>query len=324
MKYIDMHCDTITAFPYGEDIALYSNTKQVDVTKLLQGGAMAQFFAIFLSPQAELAELGVLVSDSEYFQVHCDKFYQELAKHSDIIATAGCYSDIIKNKSMGKISAVLTLEDGRILANNMDNLKWLYDCGVRSISLTWNYENCIAYPNSLDNNIMQKGLKPFGIELVEAMNNMGMIIDVSHLSDGGFYDVAKYSKKPFVATHSNSRAVINHPRNLTDDMIKVLAEKGGVTGLNFCSLFMNTSGGEVPTSIADIIAQAKHIVNVGGMDCLAIGGDLDGIHDTPEITSSADMPQLFHALGKAGFCSSDIEKIAHKNVERVLRDILVH
>src|SRR5699024_7042079 len=111
---------------------------------------------------------------------------------------------------------------------SLRRLHEFYDAGVRLITLTWNYENAAGYPNSRDSSVMRKGLKPFGKVLIEEMNDLGMIIDVSHLSDGGFWDVARRSKKPFIASHSNARAVTSHPRNLTDEMIRAIAEKGGV------------------------------------------------------------------------------------------------
>ena len=124
----------------------------------------------------------------------------------------------------------------------MNRLHTLYQEGVRLVTLLWNEENCIGSPNSKDRKIMQKGLKPFGFEVVEQMNSLGMLIDVSHLSDGGFWDVLSTSSKPIVASHSNARALCEHPRNLSDDMIRALAEKGGVIGLNFYPYFVNPVG----------------------------------------------------------------------------------
>ena len=202
----------------------------------------------------------------------------------------------------------------------MNKIKEVYDKGVRAISLTWNYENCFGWPNSLDKEIMNKGLKEFGIEAIQYMNDLGIIIDVSHLSDGGFYDVAKYTKKPFVATHSNARMASPHQRNLTDDMIKVLAEKGGVTGLNFAPQFMDLDVNATHTPVSNIIRNAKHIVNVGGIDVLGLGTDFDGIGGTQEIADSSMLPQLWDAFAKAGFHESEIEKIAYGNVMRVIKE----
>ncbi|MBP0980352.1 MAG: dipeptidase [Oscillospiraceae bacterium] len=320
MKFIDMHCDTLMPFVRGGDYNLFSNNGQVDFQKMKKGGALAQFFAVFFPKMEMFAQQGIDMNDELYFKLLTDGFYRDIEKHSDIIAFAGNAADIEKNEKEGKMSAVLTIEDGRFINGNMDKIQEVYDKGVRAISLTWNYENCFGWPNSLDKEIMNKGLKEFGIDAIAKMNDLGIIIDVSHLSDGGFYDVAKYTKKPFVATHSNARNASPHQRNLTDDMIKVLAEKGGVTGLNFAPQFMDLDVNATHTPVSNIIRNAKHIVNVGGIDVLGLGTDFDGIGGTQEISDSSMLPQLWDAFAKAGFHESEIEKIAYGNVMRVIKE----
>ncbi|MBQ3587648.1 MAG: dipeptidase [Oscillospiraceae bacterium] len=320
MKFIDMHCDTLMPFAMNKDYSLYSNDKQVDFLKMKKGDALAQFFAVFFPKMDRFHENGIEMTDDLYFRLLTDGFYSELEKHSDIIALARNAAEIEKNNKDGKMSAVLTIEDGRFINDDMDKIKMVYDKGVRAISLTWNFENCFGWPNSLDKEIMGKGLKPFGIEAIQYMNDLGIIVDVSHLSDGGFYDVAKYSKKPFVATHSNARSVSPHQRNLTDDMIRILGETGSVTGLNFCPEFMDADITAKHTPISNIVKNAKHIVNVGGIDCLGLGTDFDGIGGTQEIADSSMLPLLWDALKKEGFHESEIEKISHGNVLRVIRE----
>ncbi|MBQ8604665.1 MAG: dipeptidase [Oscillospiraceae bacterium] len=320
MKFIDMHCDTLMPFVRGTDYNIYSNDKQVDFLKMKKGDAMAQFFAVFFPKMEMLAKQGIEMNDDLYFKLLTEGFYRDVEKHNDIIAFAGNAADIEKNEKDGKMSAILTIEDGRFINGDMDKIKMVYDRGVRAISLTWNFENCFGWPNSKDKEIMGKGLKDFGIEAIQYMNDLGIIVDVSHLSDGGFYDVAKYSKKPFVATHSNARAVSPHQRNLTDDMIRLLGEKGGVTGLNFCPEFMDADITAKHTPISNIVKNAKHIVNVGGIDCLGLGTDFDGIGGTQEIADSSMIPLLWDALKKEGFHESEIEKISHGNVLRVIRE----
>lgn len=320
MKFIDMHCDTLMPFARGGDYSLFSNNGQVDFQKMKKGDALAQFFAVFFPPMKMFEQQGAEMTDELYFKLLTDGFYRDIEKHSDIIAYAGNAADIEKNAKDGKMSAILTIEDGRFINGNMDMLQKVYDRGVRAVSLTWNFENCFGWPNSLDKEIMNKGLKEFGIDAIAKMNDLGIIIDVSHLSDGGFYDVAKYTKKPFVATHSNARGCSPHQRNLTDDMIRLLAEKGGVTGLNFAPQFMDADVNATHTPISNIIKNAKHIVNVGGIDVLGLGTDFDGIGGTQEISDSSMLPLLWDAFAKAGFHESEIEKIAHGNVMRVIKE----
>ncbi|MBQ7902384.1 MAG: dipeptidase [Oscillospiraceae bacterium] len=320
MKFIDMHCDTLMPFARGGEYSLFANNGQVDFQKMKKGDALAQFFAVFFPKMEYFTAQGIDMNDDLYFRLLTEGFYRDVEKHNDIIAYAGNAADIEKNAKDGKMSAILTIEDGRFINGDMDKIKMVYDKGVRAISLTWNFENCFGWPNSLDKEIMNKGLKQFGIDAIQYMNDLGIIIDVSHLSDGGFYDVAKYSKKPFVATHSNARAVSPHQRNLTDDMIRLLGEKGGVTGLNFCPEFMDADITAKHTPISNIVKNAKHIVNVGGIDVLGLGTDFDGIGGTQEISDSSMLPLLWDALAKEGFHESEIEKIAHGNVLRVIRE----
>lgn len=321
MKFIDMHCDTLMPFAYRPGYTIYSNDGQVDFLKMKKGGAMAQFFAVFFPPRQSLGQYGIAdISDEEFFNRLTDGFYADIEKHSDMIAFASNARQIEANDARGKMSAVLTIEDGRMINGRRDMLEKVYRRGVRAIALTWNFENCFGYPNSTDKNIMEKGLKPFGIEAIEIMNSLGILIDVSHLSDGGFYDVARYSKKPFVATHSNARAVSPHQRNLTDDMIRILGEKGGVTGLNFAPSFMDPSASAMHTPISNIVKHARHLADVGGIDCVGLGTDFDGIFGTQEISDSSMLPMLWDALAKAGFHESEIEKISHKNVLRVIKE----
>ena len=167
---------------------------------------------------------------------------------------------------------------------------------------------------------MAKGLKPFGKEIVEAMGAKGMIVDVSHLSDGGFYDVAGLLKGPFVASHSNSRSLCPHPRNLTDDMLRILGEHGGLAGLNFCPRFLRPD--QNASEIDDMVRHIRHMVNEAGLEAVGLGSDLDGISGDLEISNIRQIPLLERALKKSGFPESAIEKIFWKNALRLLRDTL--
>jgi membrane dipeptidase len=168
---------------------------------------------------------------------------------------------------------------------------------------------------------MSRGLKPFGKDAIRRMNELGMVVDVSHLSDGGFRDVAEISRKPFVASHSNCRELSPHQRNLTDDMIRVLARKGGVAGLNYGPSFLNADTSCIDSTAALISAHAQHLKNTGGIDCVALGSDFDGIGGNLEIGLVEKMPQLFDQFHRDGLKDDEIEKIAWKNALRVLKDI---
>ena len=152
-----------------------------------------------------------------------------------------------------------------------------------------------------------------------------MIIDVSHLSDAGFWDVLHNTGKPFVASHSNARALCGHGRNLTDDMIKALAERGGVMGLNYFGMFLDSvrADGRCPSSVKRMAEHARYIINVGGVDCLGLGSDFDGIGGDLEMQDCSMLPMLEAELRKQGFHESEIEKIFYKNVLGLYKELLV-
>ncbi len=282
MRFIDTHCDTM-----GECIArsegkvtLQNNPGHINMEKLIKGGAMAEFFAIFIPTHDSGAGKGVTLPPYDYFQLVYKAYLKELEANKDVLAPACNYDDIMANKAAGKVSSVLTVEDGVPLEGKMERLEEFYQKGVRLISFTWNYENSLGVPNSKDPEIMNRGLKQFGLDCIARMNELGMLVDVSHLSDGGFWDVVKHSKQPFMASHSCCRALCNHTRNLTDEMLHALGEKGGVVGINFASQFLN-EGAEY-TDIQSVVRHMLHIRDKAGLDALGFGSDFDGITSTLE------------------------------------------
>ncbi|MGN0378683.1 MAG: dipeptidase [Butyrivibrio sp.] len=320
-KYIDFHCDTLSVAARSGKDDIYSLPGQmVDIRKLKAANVMAQFFAIFF-PEYNDEFVRKFGSNEEYFAMCYRVFQNSMEKHSDLIKQAGNGDDIEHNLQNGIISAFLTFEDGRIIDGVMENLEKYYNMGIRLITLTWNYENCFGYPNSGDAGKMNKGLKPFGIEALSEMNRLGILVDVSHLSDGGFYDVAKYCKKPFIASHSNCRALSPHQRNLTDDMIRVLAEHGGVAGLNFAGDFLNEDISDIHSRVERMVAHAAHMTDIGGEDIPAIGTDFDGIDSVLEISNPIEMDFLWDALKKAGFTERQIDKLAYQNAMRIMGDM---
>lgn len=311
MKFIDMHCDTPSFILDNRENSLKKSNGTVDIEKLKTGNAMIQFFAYFV-------ELNKEIDSFEKFDEMYHNFQNQIKLNEQDIEVIKRFEDIKAIEDKGKIGCLYTIEEGEVLKGDMENLYKVYDKGIRGITLTWNFENSIGYPNCIKE-CSSKGLKNFGFELIGEMNNLGIIVDVSHLSDGGFYDVSRESIKPFVATHSNARAITNHSRNLTDDMIKILSEKGGVMGLNFCAPFL---GGSKISRIQDMILHLKHIKNVGGVDVIALGSDFDGIDNKVEIKNASKMPILAEELLKNGFKEEEIEKIFYKNALRVLKDVL--
>lgn len=312
MRIIDLHCDTILKLWEEQGKAeLYRNSFSVDVEKLKAGNSLAQFFAVFIDREQHGQPFSV-------FQDMAAVFFRELEKNSDTLAFAASAADLETNFSNGKISCFLTIEEGAVLEGKLENLHAARRLGVSLITLTWNYPNEIGYPNS-EWRCRHQGLTAFGRDLVAEMNRLGMLIDVSHLSDQGFADVAELSKQPFVASHSNARTVTHHSRNLTDEMIKTLANKGGVIGLNFCAEFLGVSDISL---VDDMVRHVLHIKQIGGSDVIALGTDFDGVDSRLEIGHMGQIGKLVRALETAGFSSAELEKFFWRNTARVIKDVL--
>ena len=320
MRVIDFHCDTM-----GERIArsqgkvgLRSNDCHISLEKMLKGEGLAQFFAIWIPLHDTAEALGVTMQPYEYFNFVYGKYLEELENNKDIVAPAYCLEDIKRNREQGLLSSILSIEDSVPLEGKIERVDEFYNKGVRLMSLTWNYENSVAYPTSEDPEIMKKGLKPFGLEAIARMNELGMIIDVSHLNDAGIFDVLKHSKKPIVASHSNARGLCNHRRNLTDEMLKLLGENGGLTGLNYCAPFMSEEAAKNNmTTCDDIVRHALYIKNKAGIDAVGFGSDFDGIGNALDFGDYSGMPKVIDALSKH-FTDDEIEKICWKNAYRVI------
>jgi membrane dipeptidase len=310
---LDLHCDTALEMMDGR--SLYENNGMISITKMREAGVCCQFFAIFV----RMTEHCSIEAAYGRFEKMYDNFTVELEKHPDYITLARNAAGIAANRKAGTISAILTIEEGGVLGNRIERLDELYEMGVRLITLTWNFENTLGFPHSLVPEAMNRGLKPFGLEVVKRMQELGMIVDVSHLSDGGFWDVVKHSRKPFVASHSNARSVRAHPRNLTDDMLKALADSGGVAGINFYPLFLCD---EEKATVEHIIVHIKHIHKVAGIDAVAIGTDFDGFDGGNEISDCSKFGLLSNALSKAGYSEDEVEKICWGNAMRVIEETL--
>lgn len=226
-----------------------------------------------------------------------------------------------------RTAGILTVEEGGVLNGRLSRLDELHKKGVRLVTLTWNYENCIGYPNSRDRNIMEKGLTDFGIQTVERMNELGMIVDVSHLSDGGFWDCMKYSRYPVAASHSNARSLCRHPRNLSDEMLRALGEKGGVAGVNFYSEFLRERRGKSDggrASADDIADHALWMIDKAGEDAVALGTDLDGFDPDSlpaGIQGVQDIGRVWDAMRRKGITPRQLDKIAYGNAMRVMQEV---
>ena len=325
MRVIDMHCDTIGRLlelqEEGKPEALRENGLHIDLLRMKESGYLLQNFALF-----------VFLKKGDPWDRVCrlhELYEKEMERNRDLIRPVLQFSDIAENERAGVMSALLTVEEGASCNGETEKLKELYRWGVRMMTLTWNFPNELGWPNfsrgssHYEPNTAQ-GLTERGKEFVAEMEALGMIPDVSHLSDAGFYDVLAVTKKPFVASHSNARAVCPWVRNMTDDMIRKLSERGGVMGLNFCADFLEDvpKGQKNPGTIAAVVRHAKHIADVGGIDVLGLGSDFDGIDTHEELPGAQSMGALWDAMKSAGFTEEQLDRIFWKNVLRVYEEIL--
>ena len=328
MKIVDMHCDTVSALyrmkKEGQGEHLSSNSLSIDLEKLQAGHYCLQNFAVFVNMEQTADPLKTALDMIELYE-------QEIQLCGGAVTPVYRWEDISRNQQAGKISSLLTIEEGGILKGDMANLQMLYDRGVRMVGLSWNYPNEIGMPNlqrdSQGNPLLtlrsDEGLTEFGIEVVLEAQRLGMLVDVSHLSDGGFWDVVQHCQVPFVASHSNASAVCGVSRNLTDNMIRALAEKGGVMGINFCEDFLCTEDKRQEGMLLDaVIRHIRHIINTGGEDCVGMGSDFDGIPGNRDLKTAADMGELAARLEQERFPARQIEKICGENVLRVYREVL--
>lgn len=318
MKLIDMHCDTLWRLSEDPNMNFQKGALCVDLEKMKMAGSIVQFFAAFIymdeiqgeDPWGQGYEkaLNMINSGKKLFD-----------SHSHAIRLVKNYEEFLICQEEDKISAFLTVEEGGILDGDLKRLEHLYQEGVRLLTLTWNHENCIGYPNSRNASIMEKGLKEFGFYVVEKMNELGMLIDVSHLSDGGFWDVIRHSKKPIVASHSNARALCNHPRNLTDDMIRALSKQGGITGVNVYPYFVKPEGKIQAEDIADHVS---YLYQVGGEDVISMGTDFDGFDNgESNVNHIGQMGLLYDIVKKRGFTERQMDKFWNQNAMRVIQTV---
>lgn len=307
MRYIDLHCDTVTAcFKSGRDI--FNNDLQLDVARLERSGCAAQCFAIFTDGDGA----------AETFSGSLDYFLRAAKSRPDFVQI-GSPENLRNCVKSGIVGGVLTVESLSFLRGDIEKIPSLAAAGVKICSLVWNNENELAAPNMVGRGgnpdltaRCEKPLTPLGREAVRLLDENKITVDISHLSDGGAREILKGRRIPTIATHSNCAAVCPVSRNLTDDIIRLVADCGGVIGVNFCRKFLGEGD-----AFSLVAAHAEHILKVGGEGALAFGSDFDGIPECEGLESCEKMPALLEYLtGRLGFHAA--EAMAYKNALRVL------
>lgn len=296
MKYqiFDTHCDTLCAV-LDKGKSIIKNDCHADFERMKQYERYTQVFACFIAPVYHSCA-------DERTMALIDTFHR------------------VTDDLPESIRAILSIEGGEGIYS-LAQLRNYYRLGVRIIAPTWNYSNHIA-SGALEKD-ETRGLTEFGKKVIAEMNRLGILADVSHLNDKSFYDIADYSDKPIIVSHSNSRSVCRSKavcpveRNLTDDQFMRIKQSGGCVGINFCPDFLNESG---KADIDDIIRHIEHFMSLGGEDNIGIGADFDGVDSLPDgINGVQDVYKIFDRLLQIGYTENQIEKISHKNFERILK-----
>ncbi len=299
----DTHCDSITVCENeGRPLREYA-AGHLDLVRLGQYTKSAQFFAMYQMLKDCPAD-GMFAKTQRI----AARFKSEIEKNSDVVVQCRTADDIKKANAEGKIAAILACEGSELLNCDPKNLDWAHEVGIKSINLSWNHSNFLTGSHL---NEPKRGLNDLGKEFVRRAQELGILMDVSHVSDPGFWDLMEITKKPVLASHSNSRAVCGNTRNITDDMFKAIMRTGGVVGLNFWVKFV---GEDDEPTMDDIIRHVDHFMELGGEKHVGIGADLDGCARLAGgMKGVQDMPMLWEALSKHGYSDALLEDIFYNN-----------
>lgn len=308
MKIVDLHCDTIS-WLQENDKAIWHNQAQYDLKRAEQSGMYLQLFAMFARPADPNTVLREILRQVE-------KFHTELEANATSIYSLDKYDDLHKPDNQGKLAAVLHLEGGECLGNDLDILRLLNRFGLRSLGLTWNNRNQLADGGAEGE--AGGGLSRLGRQVVAEIQDLGMLLDLAHLSVRSFYDALNYYQQPVLVSHANAFALCSHWRNLTDDQLKALRDHGGVIGVTQVADFVSLTRPSIDTMIDHIV----YIADLIGVQHVALGSDFDGADDMviKDVAGYGDLPDH---LQRRGFSRPEIEMILHQNALAILEKVLV-
>jgi membrane dipeptidase len=352
---IDSHIDTIQrVLVMHQDLGKRSRAGHVDLPRLREGGMHAPFFAFWVPVYYEGAEAVRRTLDLR------DSMQSLLDAYPDEIQLAITAADIERIVKAGKVSAFLTIEGGHQIADDLAVLRMYFKLGIRSMTLTHSRNN--NWADAATDKPAHNGLTGFGKEVVREMNRLGMVVDVSHVSDKTFYDALDVTTKPVIVSHSSMRALSDVPRNVTDEMLRALAKNRGVIGINFGEGFINPRDAEalrsairietsapgltgraldeyaaadvhklfgarveVAATVEDVADHIDHAVKIAGIDHVGIGSDFDGVSGPPNgLEDVSKMPMLIAVLLRRGYAERDVKKILGENCLRVIREVTGH
>jgi membrane dipeptidase len=322
---VDTHCDTLkclmpaftlprnSQWNNRSDVGMgtRSDLGHIDIPRLMEGGVDCQVFAI--SSVRNRTRPYALRTAMEMIDI----FYRECEKHKDTIAPVTTHGGIMKAVNEGKVAAMLSIEGADVIEGKIGMLRVFHRLGVRMVGLVHSLRNELA--DGVADDRTRGGLSELGVQAVEELDRLGVLIDVSHLSDAGFWDLLDVTKGPVMASHSNSRAVCHHPRNMTDEMIEAMADRGGVMGMNFAPSFVHPT----QATIQGVVDHIDHIVDLVGPDHVGLGSDFDGIPYTPAgLEDVTRMPNITAELVERGYAEEDVRKILGENHLRLIKGVI--
>lgn len=347
---VDLHCDTPwrrRSDPF--DLSERYPRTQVDIPKMRDGGVSGVFFAIYIS-----GARGATPEKFDDAMAIIDSVEADIANYSDDLTLATTADEIANAKRAGKIAILMGVEGGHMIDSNLDHLRTLYGRGVRYMTLTHGVHLPWA-GSSGDKADEDPGLTDFGREVITEMNRLGMMVDVSHISDKTFAGVIEAVEAPLIASHSSCRALATHPRNVTDEMIRAVADKDGVVHINFYNGFLDDDfrarsnayerAGDEPQNPAEewdaamskldtigrtpfsvLLDHFEHAVNIAGIDHVGLGSDFDGVNEElpQDMEDISKLPNLIPGLRDRGFSDDAIEKLLGGNTLRVMRAVEAH
>ncbi len=357
---VDTHCDTPMDFSDPSfDLGVRHSEGCVDFPRMIEGGLHAEFFAVFIGQG--------LRDDSSFTKVHnkaleiFNAIHTNVEKNSAVAELAYTADDAYNLKKVDKIAAFIGLENGYPIADDLSRIKQYYDLGARYITLSHSKNNDICDSSTDPVGPESNGLSPFGIQVVKEMNRLGMMVDISHISDKSFFDVMKFTTAPVIASHSSCRALCGSPRNMTDDMLLALKENGGVVQICILGNYLKTPEPnpeldaklkelqtkygdynllteetkkivraeyraiqkkyEKPATVKDVVDHIDHAVQIIGIDYVGIGTDFDGGGGVEGCRNAAEMKNITIELLRRGYTKTEITKIWSGNIMRVLRKV---
>jgi membrane dipeptidase len=308
---VDAHCDTmLDVLNKKRLLGTIAGEGQADLPRLREAGVKVQFFAIFIESRYKPYSSVLRALQG------IDAFYRELEANAHQMGLVTSQEDLDTLMEQDRLAAILSIEGGEALGGDLGVLRIFHRLGVRSLGLTWNQRNELA--DGVGEQDAGGGLTSFGRQVVREMNRLGMIVDLAHIAEKGFWDVLDLSSRPVIVSHANCRALCDHPRNLNDRQMKALAEKGGCLGITFVPDFFGPD-----PSVETVVDHIEYAVQMMGIDHVGLGSDFDGV-DRPVagLETALALPNLIDLLEKRGFAEEEVAKITGGNWLRLLRDEL--